>query len=1309
MFGSGGLTNSRKRFHARWQALSTRACFTYLAILMVGILFGAPSAVWAQTGGAAGIQGTVTDQSGAVVPDAIVTATNNDTHVATTRKSTGEGLYTISPILPGTYTVTVKAAGFAEYVQQNFVIDALKLTGLDVVLKPGSESTTVTITEAPPALETTNATLGGVVENKLYTNLPIQMSGQQRDATAFATLLPGAQSGSRAPVIGGTSNYMAELYLDGLPATVATQQGDNRVIFNSVPVEAVDQFQVLTSSIPPEYQGAGLLNFTLKSGTDMYHGSANIYLRNTIFDTWTYMGKRATNSGYDANGNPKPPAKPYENQNEIVGTAGGPIPFTKHKGFFHFTYDRYHGREGVNPGFLTIPTTKMRSGDFSELLAKNGGPGYIIYDPLSQAACTKNNGSICRYAFGQSWTGAPATKETASVTNVIPASYLSSISQYMQKFMPSPTNSSLSNNYLGGLPSGYDNWSFVGRVDYDLTQNQKLSLVWSKGSRLNTPYTFAESVTLPLPYARVSLARVIIDLANVEHAWVINPSLVNQFKFGLLYFGGPPVTNATQGIKEYEAVTAGITNLPSGQASEEFPGASFSGSYAPHQWTNNGASAATYTSKSIGYTFGDNLLWTKGKHSLTFGFQYQFLEANASTYDGHSGVVTSTYGLNPTALPKSGSSLYSNTGFSYASYLLGGPNSMATTIQSFGVTGGRYHPFAPYVNDDWKITPKLTLNLGFRWDYLPPYREAHNRFSFLNPSLVNGITGNNGMIQFAGHASGMSCNCDTPVHTYYKNFGPRLGLAYSVDDKTVIHAGFGLFYSHGGGVGGRSGAASGTGQLGYTTSASISGTTTAPAFWLNDSAAWTSAGLANTAFGGPGYVLPSPTGASAAGQLLNTGNYVDSTGAYVAGAGTVTYADPYISGRAPTFSFFNFGVQRALRNTTTIAVNYAGSESHFLVTGSSAAVGYWANQLDPKYQIGLATTKTASGGNILSAQATSANILIAKAAMPGLSVPYTQYEQAGNKNAKATIQQMLVAFPQYTGVSNLWGQNVGNNSYHSLQISLIQRDWNGLNFQLHYTFSKNLGDDGTYRSGYDLPAEAIDAGGKSFKRGRADRSWTANSVPQALSIFGTYDSPFGKGKIGSNNFWARAIGGGWILSGIFKYTSGNPLAITSSACYSYGGTCMPDLNPSYGKKSARVGHWGVDGVQHIDPSAFIAPAYYGDNQACTANCTSKIGSAPRTRAYGLSGPSKYNLDMGIKREFPLTKERFKLQFEANCLNVTHKHTFSGIGVTLPSPGTRDTTNASAPTRYYDYASSAFGQATSASGNRDFQLAAHVRF
>ena len=496
----------------------------------------------AQTGGQGAIQGTVTDSTGAVMANVNVTATNKESGVVTTRPTSSAGLFEINPIIPGTYTVTATVKGFQTFRQENLVVDALKVTGLNITLTVGGTDQTVTVTEAPPALNTTSATLGGVIENSTYTNLPLQMNGQQRDPTAFATLLPGAQSqaSARAPIIGGTGNYIAELYVDGLPTTTANQQGDNRVVSNSIPVEAIDQFQVLTSIPGAEYQGAGALNFTIKSGGNKYHGTAAAFVRNTIFDTWGFSAPALTKQ--DANGNTVPAGKPVEHQVELVGALGGPIPLTRKKGFFFATYDRYHGRNGINPNTLTVPTTLMRSGDFTELSSTKP----IIYDP-STNACTSTGCS--RQPFMGMKNGLPTL-------NVIPSNRLSPITQYMQKFMPAPTNGGIVGNFLGGVPSGYDNWEFLSKVDYDLTPSQRISVVLTLGSRTNVPFTVGTNVpapastagvVLPLPYTAGGYATIKPTIIDFEHSIVIKSNLVNQFKYGFTRFS-QPIGSLTDGV-----------------------------------------------------------------------------------------------------------------------------------------------------------------------------------------------------------------------------------------------------------------------------------------------------------------------------------------------------------------------------------------------------------------------------------------------------------------------------------------------------------------------------------------------------------------------------------------------------------------------------------------------------------------------------------------------------------------------------------------------------------------------------------------
>jgi hypothetical protein len=1258
----------------------------YVVLTLMVAAFMLVSPAFGQTAGEGGIQGTVVDATGAAVPGATVTATNVATGVATMRVASGDGLYTISPVIPGTYTVSVKAKGFQETTQKNLVVDALRITGLNLTLNIGSESTEVTVSEAPPALETTNATLGGVMENQTYENLPLQMSGQQRDPTSFATLLPGTQSGARAPIIGGTGNYLAAVYVDGVPVTTINQQGDNRVVSNALPVESIDQFQVITSAPDAEYQGAGLINFTLKSGGSDYHGLIAGFVRARAFDTWNFASK--ANVVTNASGNLVPASpKPDEHQSEFVASGGGPIPFTRKKGFFYVSYDKFHGRTGINPQTLTVPTTLMRQGNFSELLSQK--VPVPIYDPRTNAACSAG---LCR---------------TQYMNNVIPTDQLSPIALKMQSYLPPVSNANLVNNYIGGVPSGYDNWEIAGRADFDLTPKQRLSYVIAYGVRRNVPFTVGGTpagVVLPIPYTAGGIATITPVITDVEHAWQISQHITNQFKFGFNRFG-QPITSLTDGVSPYRAsADIGITNLPAGQASTEFPGATFATStIAPtaiSPWTSNGASGATQTTVPNTYTLLDNFLITRGRHNITIGATTQWLQDNVASQLGNSGIYTVPY--SPTSTSTfNGTQLSSATsGYSYASYLLGAASSSGIAIQAVAETGGRYHDISPYVEDNWKITPKLTVDLGLRWDYFPPFHEVQDRWSFLNPNLTNGITGNPGELQFAGNhgGAGVSCNCRTPVQTWWKNYGPRFGLAYSVTPTTVLRAGYALVYSIGGGVGGRGGAGTGTGQAGFNVTATAPSDTTTginagPSYFLNNSSTFTTAGVANTAFGGPGYVLPTPTTPSASTQTLNTGNYVNSAGAFVT-ASTTAYADPYLSGRAPEFAMYNAGIQQALTNSLTLTLNYAGTQSHFLAASGTNGRGYWAGQLDPKYLVALGGVADSTGkAPLLSAIASPANVAIAQANLPGYKLPYGSISAA---NTKASIAQTLLAFPQYSGVSDTWG-NVANISYNSLQASLSQRPWHGLSYTVNYTWSKNMGDEGTYRSGYDLPSGSVSGSTQSYKANRIDRSLTITDTPQNIAAYGVWELPFGKGHIGGDSFLVRTLAGGWQVSSIYRFSSGVPFVVTYGGCVSpNAGTCSVDLNPNFTGNPRQNGGMRREGVSYINPNAFKAPATFTNTGIAAANQITMIGNAPRTAPYGLRQPYFWQDDVSLRRSFNITPNRLKFIAEFDCLNVANHATLTNLTAAWGAPNTAT--------------GNAFGTLTGAQANqRDFQFAGRVTF
>lgn len=1258
--------------------------------LLLGLLLTPPLAM-AQTGGQGALEGTVTDSSGAVIPKATVTAIDQASNVTTKRATSGAGLYSITPLIPGIYTVEVTAPSFQTLRQTNIEVNGLTVTGLNLKLSAGSTSQTVQVTMAPPQLQTASASVETIITDQTYESLPLIMNNQQRDPTAFATLAPGAQGGDRAPIFAGTGNYLAEVYIDGIPTTTANQQGDNRVVSNGIPVESVEQLQIISSGPSAEYQGAGAIGFTIKSGGNQYHGQVVDLIRNTIFDTWGFAGATQTKSAV-VNGvvTQVPAGKNVEHQNELSAAFGGPVPFLRKKVFFFVNYDKFHGRVGVNPSIFTVPTVLMKQGNFSEL-----GPSNLIYNPLTNVC----SGSTCtRQAFSG---------------NTIPSTSISPISQYEEKFLPDPNLPGIVNNYIEGGVSGYDNHELVFKVDSILPKQQRLSFVFSHGVRQSVGYGAA----LPLPYTDGDTSSISPTMMILEHSIVLTPHMVNQFNYGFTRFP-QPVLAPTDGVSPYRGgPDVGIAGLPPGQASGNFPGSTFGTTpaftSAITEWTENGASDASHNVVPNAYTVVDNFEWTKGKHNMTFGIQTQWLEDNTIAQSSPSGIYTQSWSATSTAnyigtSLNTGSVAANNTsGFAYASFLLGAVNSAATSVPLYTTIGGRYHPISPYFQDDWKIRPNLTVNLGLRYDYLPPYHEAQDRFSFFNPNLINPLTGTGGELQYAGNRGAISCQCRTPVHTYYKNWGPRLGMEWAVDPKTVFRAGFAVAYSRAGGVGGRAGDATGTGQGGFGSNIVLptavnTGVSAGPSFYLNNSADYTTAGMANANFGGPGYVIPAPIGANAASQLNGIGDYVNSAGKYVTAGGAVSYADPYLSGRAPEFIFYNLGMQKALTQNLTVTLNYSGSESHFVA--GAGVPGFWSGQLNPKYLLTVGTHVASDGKtNLLNAPATPANVALAMAADPSITVPYASYvqTQSGSPNSTASIARMLRPYPQYSAPPSPEWDNIANLSYNAFELTLKQRPYKGVSFTLNYTYSHNIGDDGTIRSAFAVPAGASSNGVALPGNDRADRSLVATDIPENLNITGLAQSPFGKNMIGGNNWAVRNLAGGWQLAGIFTYDSGTPLLVVGSGCQSPSqGTCMPDIVSSR-EHSVRInGGYGGPGVtyanysqvNYLDNSAYTIPGNLPLPAAALAAGSvplTKIGDAPRSSS-DLRSPSHYNLDAALQRSFNVTPQRVKFIFRADCFDVSNKVTFS-----LAQTQTAGST--------------AFGRLTSFGGNRRFQFSGRITF
>ena len=1157
--------------------------------LTIGVCsFMMPRNAVAQTGGGT-INGIVSDPTGAVVPGATVVAKNVASGIETKRQTTDAGLYVITPLPPGTYRITVTVTGFQTLIQEGVVVDAVGTVGVNLTLKAGSINETVTVENAPSQLNNNDARLGTTIRNELYTRLPLSMGtavagsgiGQgPRNPGAFIFLLPGVTEGNRWGQVNGAQGFSKDVFIEGVPITDPIQQGEGRTIALGVSVEAVEQFQMETSGTGVEFNGQGSENYTIKSGGNKFHGTGFEYLRNTVLDARGFF----------------PAIRPVEHQNEFGFTAGGPL--VKKKLFIFGSYDGWRYRVISPTQLVSIPTLKERTGDFSELLAL--ATPVIIYDPATTVCVA---GTCTRTAF-------PG--------NIIPANRLSAISKVYQSVLPTPTSSSLTNNYLGQVPVGYNNNSVNIKVDYNITDRQRLSGLYTHGKRSQSKAyrevstAFPQSA-LPLPYTDTRLVTEIPTVIQLKHNWSINSNIVNTFSFGFDHFF-VPITNATSADKW--STKSGITGLPAGDASDAFLEATFGGPNAPSGW--RAVNSRDFEDNNYNYTYQDSLLWTKGKHSFKFGGQYQ------RTFDKVKNDDTGTFFLanfsnSQTAGFTSGSTLNANSGNSYASFLLGALGTATInddTVSGSKATIAQFRTMSFWGADDWKVTSRLTLNLGLRYDIMEPYTEKNNSFTYLDPTVPNPAAGGRlGVLRFGGNVApdAISCKCSQIIKTYHGAVGPRVGFAFTLNDKTVLRGGYGIMYTRRGAVGGRENARQGSGFVGLNASPALAATNSYdPAFlWQNGVPAYLK---------GPIY---DQTYLSGFNSAISGG----------AAGGTLTYADP--NSQPPRYQNWNLSIQRSITSSMVVTAAYVGSNGKQL---AGAGHGMWSNQIDPKYLV---------LGNLLNQTANAANVAAAAAIVPGVALPFPTF--AG------TIAQMLRPFPQYGGIADPYG-NVGQTNYHAMQLSLQQRLSHGLTFNVNYSFSKAIGNIFGIRSAY---------------KGNLDKSIANTDMPHVFNAFFSYDLPFGKGKMfDPENRVVRSLVSGWAFSGISRYASGTPLGPFVGTCtLPQAGTCYADYNPAFSGPVRINGNFGdgnVSGgttVAYIDKNAFVSAAPF------------TYGNTPVFRAYGLRNQHLLNTDLSISRNFQVN-ESLRFVFGADVSNVFNYVRFAGINTNITNAAFGKVTNQS---------------------------------
>ncbi|ADW70530.1 TonB-dependent receptor [Granulicella tundricola] len=1136
----------------------------YLAphTLLLSVALAVPgTCAWAQAAGTGTIQGTVTDKSGAVVPNAKVTAVSQDTGRTAAQQTSSAGTYVLPALPPGDYSVTVELKGFSPVHQEHVIVNAISVVGLDLSLQAGGAGETVTVTATPSDLNTENGALDTTIPNSTYTALPVAMNGGPKSPLGFLSLVPGVASGDfGVENINGGSSNSSYLYINGLPLTTSEMQGDARNVNGATSTEVIDQFQIISSGVPAYYAGQGITNLVTKSGSNQLHGHVYENIRNTAFDAAGYFST----------------VTPVEHQNEYGGSLGGAL--VKDRFFFFGNLDRFKISNGNPPIFYNLPTAAERSGDFSALSVP-------IYDPASTVC---NNGVCTRTAFSG---------------NVIPAARLSSISRQLQSYLPATQNNAIQNNFASSLEGGTTQNMYLGKLDGAINSRQHAFALFQYGK--NSPIGLPPNggPQLPLPYTSSRTALEVIWLGQVGHTWTITPHVINVFGAQFNRFN-TPFTSPTNGGGYLGK--AGLTGLPSGAPSDNFPSVNFLGPNAPTLWASNNNTENSNTVANS-FVYQDNLQWVRGRHSMTFGGQIIAQQEQQTIPNFLSGFNFSNNETAGFAAVNGVSSIDATTGNAYASYLLGAVDNAALYDTSVAETGARYRDYAVYAQDDWKITQRLTVNVGLRYIIAKPFVESENRNSWFNPALPNAAVSNYpGAVQFAGNGTD-SCHCSTQVDTHYLTFDPRVGFAFSVTPKTVVRGSFTINHFNAGALGGNA-QSQGTGLLGYVAQPSPntpdSGIT--PAF--------------NWATGFPAYAKPpifDPT--------LNAG-YNSTTGAT---GGNVTYNRPDTAARSPYTENWNLTVEQAFTPSLTLQISYAGSQSHFIPI--NGGVGIYSDQLDPKYMV---------LGGLLQQSLSPAVLAQAQTIVPTAKVPYA--------NFVGTLGQALRPFPQYNSIYDPFA-DFGNASYHSLQTRLQQRTSHGLYFLASYTWSKSINNTGAVIAG-------AEAAPRSAYNLRQERAVAVEDIPQILSIATVYRLPFGRGQAFANSGIANAILGGWSISGIVQYQSGTPLGpILASCLVPYTGGCYAD----YGKGlTARInGAYGSGGspstTAYINRSAFADPASF------------TFGNTPRTLAFGLRNPWSLDEDVTVGRDLRIT-DRWKVRVQADAFNVFNRTVFGGIQTNIDS-------------------------------------------
>jgi len=1187
------------------------------------LLLAAGVPAWAQAG-RGGISGLVSDPTGAVVPGAKVTALNHATGIAQSTVTTGGGLYSFVSLNPGAYEVKAAHKGFESVAEENVTVSVDQVSTVNIGLRVGSVSDTVTVSASLDLLDTSNSTVGQLISAETIDRVPlltrnvydlVQLSagvtpangspnsGDSAQLNNIASGRPGVDVSSYSinGAVLGSVYYM----LDGSPLGIAENNIAAIIPMSEIPEDAIDEYRVETQNTPASYQSgaAGVISLVSKSGGDHFHGDAFGVFRPDILAANDSFNKQSQLSNVDpVTGNPAPyNTPPSFHRYQEGGSIGGPV---LHKKLFFFgDYEATQQELFDGSNYFSVPTTAERTGDFS-------ADSYTIYDPTQPDVAT---GPLAG-------TRQPVAGNKIANPNPIALKYLS---EFPKCNYPSPSTceanttqspyGAINNLFLPGLDPTTGQ-KFDVRMDYYQSEKQRIFGRFSFSRTTNSTFNAFGNIWDPDYALNVTNARNAI----VADDLTLSPTTVLQLRYSFTRHyenqGGDPAQNG------FDITSLGF---PSSLAAQEVykilplmnfndVGGAIGGTccYNTFQYASENSDAIATLTK------------VKGKHEISTGFEYMKRFMNV----GQPPFPSGNYYFDMSATDQSTGAPSPVGGNDFASFLLGigtGPGSESTnfTKDLFIAEASPY--YAAFVQDTYHLSPSLTITAGLRWDIFGGKTERHNRLEYFDPTAQ----GSSNSDSFTGGEVFANSGNRSPFAPNWKDLGPRLGFAWQPSKDFVIHGGAGFYY----GPSAQMVSGASENSDGFSSSTNWNSTD-----WNNDpnTIAFDGGGLGNSVLygssldpnftGGP---APSATGPYSLSNPFPTG-VVPLVGA---SQGLATYLGTTLSTmlhsqRTQTTYNFNFGWEYSFPRGVVLAAGYVGSRGLFL-----PLEGEDLNQLDlgtiAKYQTGLINTVVPN---------------------QWAAIPNNNFGQA-----TVPLWVSLQEFPQFGTAAGCCGSGVvvhgypgGDSEYSSLQTKLEKRLSHGFTTLASFTWAKLITDDGNPPLGF----VGFHAGApQDWKNMNFEHSVSPQEVKFQFTWQASYDLPVGKGRALDLHGLGNAVAGGWTINEVTYLSDGVPIAApVVGAPFSYFNQRTNMVcDPSKGAPHTAT-EW-------FSPNCFTTPA-----------SPFVAGTAPayldNVRTMGAQ-----ELDLSLFKSFTIGKER-SLRLEVSSYNVTNKAQFSAPNVSSPSSG-----------------------------------------